>query len=53
MKMSREEKRGPLRPKKGQEKRIQMAEAGRSNGPFFFSPSRFKGLGFLEKKPSF
>ena len=46
-------KRGPLRPKKGQEKKIQIAEAGRSNGPCVFSLSRFKGLGFLEKKWSF
>ena len=43
----------PIETQKGQEKRIQIAEAGRSNGPFFFSLPRFKGLGFLEKKPSF
>ena len=43
----------PIKTQKGQEKRSQIAEAGRSNGPFFFSLPRFKGLGFLEKKPSF
>ena len=41
----------PIKTQKGQEKRIHIAEAGRSNGRFFFSLSRFKGLGFLEKKP--